>query len=465
MKLLPDSIRTRTIVVLLLGLTVSHLGSTVIYSSDREQALASVSERSYADRVATIAKLINSLPETLRQPLAEVVSNSDLQVSSGLVAKVPAEHQEDARWSIVHDALYPYFGNMDDQHLHVIMAPPTHQAGCGWLAGLHLLHGYPCQSDLRISLLLPESMWVNFDVQIPGPVSLWSIKSILSTLIMVVATLVISIWATGWIIAPLGVFARAAERLGMDVNMTPLPEGGPQEVRAATQAFNQMQQRIRNFVEDRVRMLAAISHDLRTPITRLRLRTEQLPIEATQQRRMLGDLDEMEQMVSASLDFARDEALHEPSKAIDLAALLGSICDDSSDAGAGAQFEWDERLIYRGRPYALKRLFSNVIDNAVRYGQQARVTIGTSPDAIEVAIDDDGPGIPLDKLEAVFKPFYRLDPSRNKASGGIGLGLATARSIARSHGGEITLQNRPEGGLRVIVTLPFVASHASDLEE
>ncbi|HIJ61828.1 MAG TPA: HAMP domain-containing protein [Rhodospirillaceae bacterium] len=277
---------------------------------------------------------------------------------------------------------------------------------------------------------------------------------ILSTLVMVAATLIIGYWATGWITAPLAAFAQAAERLGRDVAAPPLAEDGPAEVLAASKAFNRMQERVNSFVEDRLQMLAAISHDLRTPITRLRLRTEQLPIDALQQGKMLADLDEMEQMVTANLNFARDESSVEASQTVDLAALLQTICDEAADIGREAEFDWQVRLPFGGRPQALKRLFANLVENATRYGERARVSATNHGETMEVVIDDDGPGIPETQLKSVFRPFTRLEQSRNLQTGGIGLGLANARTIARAHGGDVVLENRPGGGLRAIVRLP-----------
>jgi signal transduction histidine kinase len=282
----------------------------------------------------------------------------------------------------------------------------------------------------------------------------WSFGAVVSTLFMAVAIVVFAWWASGWITAPLTDFARAAERLGMDVGAPPMAEDGQEEVRAAARAFNQMQARIRSFVEDRLRLLAAISHDLRGPITRLRLRLEQMAIDADAQSKMLADLDEMAEMVASSLAFARDEAAEEASQPVDLAALLDALCDDALDAGYQAAFDWEGRLVYRGRPLALKRLFANLIENAVRYGHDAEVQLSGGPKEVRVVVEDHGSGIPPDQLENVFKPFFRLEQSRNKRSGGIGLGLATARTIARAHGGDIVLQNRPGGGLRATVTLP-----------
>ena len=281
-----------------------------------------------------------------------------------------------------------------------------------------------------------------------------SAGSIASTFIMAAAIVVFAWWASSWITAPLSGFARAAERLGMDVNALPLAEDGPEEVRVAARAFNQMQTRIRSFVDDRLRMLAAISHDLRGPITRVRLRVEQMTIDAETQQKILSDLDEMAQMVDSSLTFARDEATDEATQPVDLAALLSTICDDAVDAGQRAEFAFGERLVLQGRPLALKRLFANLVDNAVRYGGGADVHASADQRKARVTIEDKGPGIAESEMENVFKPFFRIERSRNKRTGGIGLGLATARTIARAHGGDVIIEDRSGGGLRAVVTLP-----------
>jgi signal transduction histidine kinase len=282
----------------------------------------------------------------------------------------------------------------------------------------------------------------------------WSQGEIASALVMGVATIVFAWLASGWIVAPLAAFARAAETLGLDVAAPPLAEDGPTEVRAAARAFNQMQTRIRSFVEDRMRMFAAISHDLRGPITRLKLRAEQLEVDPAARTRMVSDLDEMAEMVESSLAFARDEAREENSEAVDVAAILASLCDDATDAGRRAEFAWEGRMVYRGRPFALKRMFGNLIDNALRYGGAVEVRIEDDARRLQILVEDEGPGIPVDRMEDVFRPFFRLESSRNKRTGGLGLGLATARSIARAHGGDIVLENRGGRGLRARVVMP-----------
>src|SRR5262249_12421961 len=204
------------------------------------------------------------------------------------------------------------------------------------------------------------------------------------------------------------------------------------------------------------RMIAAISHDLRTPITRLRLRAEFIE-DAEQQARMLADLDDMETMIRSTLSFAREEANPEPRRDLDLVGLLRCVCEDFS-----AELTVDpasaEALSFSGQPVALRRGFCNLIDNAVKYGERARVRLSKSGDSIVVTVEDDGPGLPEEELERVFRPFYRVEQSRSRDTGGVGLGLSVARTVFHAHGGDVVLMNRSEGGLRATVTLPHSAA-------
>jgi signal transduction histidine kinase len=224
-------------------------------------------------------------------------------------------------------------------------------------------------------------------------------------------------------------------------------------MREATRAFNRMHARLQRFVRDRTRMLAAISHDLRTPITSLRLRAEFIEDDEIRAK-ILETLEDMQRMAEATLAFAREEAAQEDTRRVDLAALVDSVCADLADMGQDVTFQGPERSPYRGRPSSLKRALSNLIENAVAYGTRARVSLEAEDHAWRIVIDDDGPGIPDADTERVFAPFVRLEESRNPETGGVGLGMAISRSIIRGHGGDITLTNRPEGGLRITIRLP-----------
>ena len=304
-----------------------------------------------------------------------------------------------------------------------------------------------------ISLQLPDSTWLNFAAVDQATVPAWSHQSVALIAAMLIAIIALSVLGIRRLTAPLGTLAQAAERLGRDVNAPPLAERGASDVRKALRAFNNMQERIQRFIEDRTRMIAAISHDLRTPITRLRLRAEFID-DAEQQARMLADLDDMETMIQSTLSFAREEANPEPRRDVDLVALLRSVCEDSPDVELTIEPADTETLLLRGQPVALRRGFCNLIDNAVKYGERARVGLSIGADSIAVAVEDDGPGLPEEELERVFRPFYRVEQSRSRDTGGVGLGLTVARTVFRAHGGDVGLANRPPGGLRATVTLP-----------
>lgn len=438
-------------IVLLVGLTLSHLASTYFLSFGSHDTAIATSERLCADHVAVIAHLIDKVPAAERVALLGELAGTLTDISLSTQPKVGLTPQDEDELSLVQAALQPYFGAVGPPRLHVAHGPTATEGDGSWWR--NLLGGFPQDRIMQVSLQLKDGQWVNFDMAMVRGVPLWSAHTVLSTVAMMVGVLVFGGWATGWVGRPLATFAAAADRLGRDVNAPRLPENGPREVRRAVVAFNEMQDRIRRFVDDRTQMLAAISHDLRSPITRLRLRTELLA-EGEGRDKMLRDLDEMEAMVASSLDFARDEAADEPGQDIDLAATLEAICDNTSDIGLMAEFEWDGRLVCHCRPAAMKRALSNLIENAARYGGKAMVRARRLERIVAVVIEDSGPGIAETELDKVFNPFYRVEGSRNRKTGGIGLGLSVARSIVRSHGGDIRLENRAEGGLRATVTIP-----------
>ncbi|WP_245844928.1 ATP-binding protein [Noviherbaspirillum humi] len=253
--------------------------------------------------------------------------------------------------------------------------------------------------------------------------------------------------------APVKRLAQAATALGGDMERPPLPEAGATEIRQAAAAFNAMQSRIRRHIRQQTHMLAAITHDLQTPLTRMRLRLEKVGDEELRGK-LLGDLSAMQGMVREGLDLARSLDASEPVQRLDLDSLVDSVCTDASDAGQAVSFSGSTGMSLPGRPLALRRCLTNLVDNAAKYGRRADVTVQRGPGVVLVSVRDHGPGIPEDQLEKVFDPFYRLETSRSRDTGGTGLGLAIARNIAEQHGGKIELRNRADGGLEAILTLP-----------
>jgi two-component system, OmpR family, sensor kinase len=253
--------------------------------------------------------------------------------------------------------------------------------------------------------------------------------------------------------APIVLFADAAERLGRDPRAAPLSLKGPAEIDMAVRAFNEMQERLRKYVEDRTAMVGAIAHDLRTPLTRLRFRIENVPEEA--RAKMATDIDQMEEMISAALTFVRDTTREGERTPLELSSLLESVCDEMAETGADTEVERGEKVVLHGDPVALRRLFTNLLENAVKFGGRARARVFRDGSTAFVEIEDDGPGIPPEDADRVFEPFYRREPSRSRQTGGIGLGLAVVRSVARGHGGDVALVNRMGGGLTARVQLPL----------
>jgi signal transduction histidine kinase len=253
--------------------------------------------------------------------------------------------------------------------------------------------------------------------------------------------------------APTRILADAALRLGRDPQAPPLAVRGSAEIAVAAAAFNEMQARLRRYVDFRTATVGALAHDLRTPLTRLRFRIESAPEE--QRAKMASDIEQMEQMIAATLSFVRDQTRAPTRTRLELCSLLESLCDEMAETGADTEVEAGEKVVVEGDPMVLRRLFTNLLDNAVKFGCRARVRVFQQQCYAVVEIDDNGPGIPHADIDRVFEPFFRREPSRNRQTGGIGLGLAVVRSIARGHGGDVTLMNRRDGGLTARVQLPM----------
>jgi signal transduction histidine kinase len=303
------------------------------------------------------------------------------------------------------------------------------------------------------SLRLSDGSWLNFIAPLVVFTPLWATPLFLVLMITTAVVALVAMWAVRRATRPLSILAAAAERFGREGDAAPVAEDGPREVRAAAVAFNRMQDRLKTMLAERMQMLAALSHDLRTPLTRLRLRAELIE-DPEQLTRTLADLDDIKAMLDSTLAFAHDEARCEPAAAVDLAALAQTVCDEAEDAGGQVSYAGPDHLTFHGRPQILKRALANLVGNAVNYGGAARLSLQDLGEAVEIAVDDDGPGIPESELTKVFTPFYRLEGSRSRQTGGVGLGLTVVRTAAGQHGGTAVLANKPGGGLRATLRLP-----------
>jgi signal transduction histidine kinase len=422
---------------------VVQIAGLGIHASDRIEVLRLAQARDLAIRIVGIYRTVAlTQPENRQAVVDELRHGPDLEVQlsdSPPITELP-------RMPPVGQSLWRV-------NLNLSGVPPAQH----W-RGIEIFGG-PHSRQIVIGLRIPEGQWLNVRAGL-GPVRPWHSPAYLAAfLLMTVAAAGLTLWAVRRLTKPVRTLAAAAEALGRDVNAPPLPEGGPSEVATAAAAFNTMAARIRRFVQDRTELLTAIGHDLRTPITRLKLRAEF--IEDDEQRaKMLADVEELEAMVSATLAFGRDARTTEPVVPLDLAELLRTVLDEAGDArpDAAARLRYDgpAHLTVRARPLGLKRAFANLVTNAVNYGGCARVTLQPQSDGgmLVIEVEDDGPGIPPGELDRVFEPFHRGEPSRSRETGGVGLGLPIARNILRAHGGDVTLANRAMGGVKATVTLP-----------
>ena len=432
-RLLPGSLAGRTTLTLLAGLLVFHLGSVWLLQQGLHGAVEDGRELQVAECLAAARRTLAALPEEVRETAARAFSSSTLEVSW---RRSPPENGLDEA------GLVPLRSRLE--------------ALASDLRGMHLGYAAAAGEGRRIqgNLALGDGSWLAFvsplldePAQIPAHHSLASLSA------MAIGIVLASVLVVRWITQPLRRLAEAAETFGTAASPVPMPEDGPREVRDAARTFNAMQARIYRLVADRTQALAAVSHDLRSPIQRLRLRAGFLD-DAEAQRAIDTDLDEMEAMVEATLAYLRGETEGEERRPADLAAILRTLCDDAADRGDAVAYDGPGNVPLPLRPVAIKRAFANLIDNAVKYGGSACVRLTEEPQTVTVRVEDEGPGIPEEALETVFEPFQRLEESRNRSTGGTGLGLTIARRVVEGHGGTLTLVNRPEGGLAAIVRVP-----------
>ena len=472
-RLLPRGLFGRLVLVLLAGLVLAQLATGYINLAERGQLIHEAGGMRLAQRIADIGKLLESLPPSERPKIVAVFNAPPLTLSLDRAPMVAGreESQSDFRTTMFATVLRYALG--DEMKVKVIQragapesfrrpgrfGPPgmpgmRHRMGAKGPPGMQAMHDFPAEGAFyTVQIALRDGTWATFDAFLSPEATAMPVRLALTLLILLGTVVVLSLVAVRWVTGPLSALASAAEKLGEDINRPPLPETGPLEVRRAAKAFNTMQQRLSRFISERTRVLTAMSHDLKTPITRMRLRTEMLE-DAEAQAKFVRDLEEMESMVTQTLEFMRDTSASEPVQRVDFMALIESLQNDYRDTGRAVQVRGSVAQPYSGRPLALRRCVANLIENAIRYGERATIDVEDDARAITLRVLDEGPGIPEAELERAFEPFFRGETSRNRETGGTGLGLGIARNIARSHGGDLVLANRAGRGLEATLTLP-----------
>lgn len=457
MKLWPRSLFGRLVLILVTGMLAAQILTSSIWYDVRHSQVLEIPTRLIATRLANIVRLAHIDPQRADSLIALIDSPNFHLTLSDQASMLPSRLKEEDLGTerLLNQVLSEKVGYA--QSLRLLQLSLVDQQGK--VAGLPTLFGTsPAVGHFLIDLRLPDGRWMLVEASeeqgwtSTSPLDLLFDYVMRIYLLRILVVVIIALLAVRLAIRPLNALAHAAEALGRDIRRPPLPLDGPTEVRRAAQAFNVMQQQLIASIAERTRFLAAISHDLRSPITRLRLRTELLEDNQVKER-FRTDLEDMEHMVSSTLDFVSSGEVNEERQNIDINALLLSLQADLQDIGESIRVEGVAQRPLPGYARSLKRCVQNLLENAVRYGCEVVVRVDDQPQQLRIVISDRGPGVPEALLEQVLEPFYRVEGSRNAKTGGYGLGLSIAHTIAAAHGGRMTLRNREGGGLAV--TLAF----------
>lgn len=459
--LLPGSLAGRTILVLIAALVVTHIVTVVVFSEHRAASLTRTEKQHIAQHIASIADIVLRVPNEWQDRVIRLSDRHTFRVYTTSNGREAAK-AEGARTDALNDLLSRQVRASTGEPISVDIREVTpsnetlsFDASKKWLESRfgRLLYGHDRDQNILVSIPMSQDQWLNFSTVMPlANAPGWG-RALAIAGSFVVAVLLLSLWATRKLSAPLKQFAGAATTFAQNIYAPALPETGASEVREAARAFNDMQDQVRRVVENRTQMLAAISHDLRTPLTTVRLRADNVT-DPELRNKMHAALNDMDTMLSSTLAFACEGTDQEAICTTDVGALLEAICEDMSDAGHEVTCAIDGQILAPCRPVALKRALTNLVDNAVRYGGKADVGARLNGQNVEITIVDEGPGIPETEMERIFLPFYRLEASRSRDTGGMGLGMAIAQTTINSHGGSIDLRNRAGRGLCVRVQLP-----------
>ncbi|WP_261844847.1 ATP-binding protein [Aliamphritea ceti] len=451
---LRKSLPGRVIGLLILGFGLLNALTVYVFYEERGRAVRLNQMEDLVTRSASMGRLLDETPVYLHHQILTAISTDKFLFSIDAEPSVKPEDAASLEHPLYQQLLNSSPANNTDNSLSI---SPRYYWCYSWiknLLSLDLTFGtYDGRRPIAIVSIQRETgNWLNA-VLMPSSFFPGWIAAVLVALALFTLSVVMVVLIVRRVTRPLAVLTSATDKIGRGELDAPIPVQGPEDVRRTTKAFNRMRDRIERFVQNRTQMLAAISHDLRTPLTSLRLQAEFVTDSDTREK-IINTLNEMQEMTEATLAFTQEDAAREESRTIDLSALVGSLCEDLQDIGLEIENEPAERLPYACRPAGLKRALNNLIENACYYGGSANVSLWLQAEEVVISIRDKGTGIPEEDWERVFDPFVRLESSRCRNTGGIGLGMAIARSIAHAHGGEIYLQNLQPDGFEVQMRLP-----------
>lgn len=465
-RFFPRTLAAWLLMVVIGGLLATQAAFFSIVAADRAESDQIVELYRLNERALWLVKLLSPADGAERKSISANLSNSTLAVTVGQMPAIASSIPPDDTLAELEDIMVARLGKygITDARIRRDPAKPKAQAvetpaPSGSDTGevesdlMTLARDFNETDRYTVSLQFKEGQWVNFTTPITptGPMLAPERLPVYFGIAALVAFL--SIWAVRTLAAPYLLLEEAVTRLGEDLKRPPISERGSREYRYAAKALNAMQKRILDYVEEREYLAAALAHDLRTPITKMRLRLELLRNSKVRDA-LASDIANVELTVKSVIDFVRLRTAEEELERTDLWSMVDSIVDDYPDASLDINGDDQGRLLCEVRPTALRRCLVNLIDNAIKYGRKAHISIGATPYRISITIADEGPGIPESRMQDVFKPFMRVENSRSRKTGGSGLGLTIARSLIQKMGGEITLSNAPGGGLSAKLSLP-----------
>ncbi|MYH59908.1 MAG: HAMP domain-containing protein [Boseongicola sp. SB0675_bin_26] len=462
LKLAPTSLAGQLTLLLLVALALAQGVAVALFAWERIEAKRHAYRDNAVLRTETVVRLLGGAPPELHDAVIAAASSEFVLFSLTDEPEV-SESGTDERLADIARDLAATLG-IDPERIRMAplrtgfryddgLAGDREHVG-GGEHGRGDVHGHQEPDWFTASVALSGDQWLNVRVFPPPDAPLWGWTFVLTFLFSALVIAAVAVLAARRIVRPMRSLAAAASRFGLGETVDDLPEEGPVETRETVRAFNLMRGRLDRYLRERTAMLAAVSHDLRTPITSLRLHAEFVESQKTKMK-IYAALDEMQRMIEDTLAFIREDMQREETRKVDLNALIDSVAADLSELGHDIEVIESNRVLVACRPVALRRALRNLMENAATYGSRGTVRTEKDDTAIRVFIEDEGQGIPEADLERVFDPFVRLETSRNRDTGGSGLGLAIARSIVRGHGGGVLLGNRAKGGLRATVVLPI----------
>ncbi|MBC3765507.1 ATP-binding protein [Neptunicella marina] len=447
-KFIPGNIKSRAILLLCGTFILAQFVSLLIYEKARDDTILMTEAHDLAERITGIVALAEKMPDANRREILQAAQTQFLSMYPAVRSTSEISCEQSTLAEEMLEDMHAVFSQLKDHQLDICIRQ---------LSSLNMLPASDNNKglDVIITIQFPDQSQSMFHAELPVKSTLFGDVVLFYILILTAIALLTAWYFIVRLLRPIETLASAAEEIGINIDAPPMQEKGAREIQIAARTFNTMQGRIQRLIHSQTEMLAAISHDLKSALTRLQLRCDLLN-DDKEREGLTRVVDDMKQMVNSSIEFIRGNNSTEQYRNTNFTTLLDTLCQDLIDEGLPVIWHnHNNEIVLKCRPVAIRRGIHNIIDNAIKYGQQAQVSLSADDKQVKIRVQDKGNGIEPDKQDYVLMPFSRLDKSRNKKTGGLGLGLSITKNIVLAHGGQLTLQNAEQGGLLVTIVLPL----------